>query len=328
MRLVSKILVPSLICSAFLQSKLAKSAEITNDVSQTHETESTEQAVTQTSPVPSVANPEELFTEAEAAAEKEGSGWIPKGSLSLVHYYGFRGDVDPLTVAELSASWMYNGYSLGVVQSMTKYYYIYGGDSEVQAADTILKIGRKVSEPIYGFEVATTLSATLPVSQFSRDHGVRSKPGLSVSGRRSFLDKKLDYTLGIAGQYSVNRYTTTRTGLGVNGGRPLRHYSYTIDNILTYMPIEKLSLSGLIRYVRVNYHDVGFRNRVSAAGNTAWLDTNYSIDLGISYEVWEKVSVGGGYSQSDTFEKTGGVREAYLFDQYTTQWYLALSAGI
>jgi hypothetical protein len=324
---MSKLILGGLVCSAFLQCKLARSADNTSEVGQAKASAQNETATDSTA-TPPISNTQEDLDASIDAADEENSGWVPKASLELVHYYGFRGDVDPITVAEIGASWKYRGYSLGLVQSATKYYYIYGGDSEVQAADTVLKVGRKFSEPIYGFKVGTTVSLTLPVSQFSRDHGIQTKPSVSVAGTRSFFDKKLDYTLAAGFQYFVNRYTTTRTGLGVNGGRPLRQFSYTIDNVVTYTPVEKISFSGLLRYTRVNYHDIGYRNRVSAAGNTAWLDTNYSIDLGASYELWKDISIGGGYSQSDVFEKTGGVREAYLFDQYTTQWYLSLTAGI
>ncbi len=256
------------------------------------------------------------------------AAWIPVSySAAAVHYYGFRGDVDPFTVVELGANWKVDHYTLAISQSLTKYYFVNSGDAEVQAADTVLTANRELSHQYYGFKGSSFFILTLPVSEFSRDQGVITKSRLGAIFSREFFDKTLKYSIGGGFQYNWNRYTSTRTGTGEGGGRPLRHYTYSIDNSASYKLIDKLSADAAISYIQVYYQDIGYRNRQSTASADALLNNNYSIGLGLSYELNEHLSLSGGYSQSDVVEKTGGVREAYLFDAYTTQWYVGLSSS-
>ncbi len=66
---------------------------------------------------------------------------------------------------------------------------------------------------------------------------------------------------------------------------------------------------------------------MSYADNRAFLGTEYSIFAELAYKVNEMLSWSLGYDQSDEVEKTGGVREAYLFDRYATTWYVGASAN-
>lgn len=260
----------------------------------------------------------------KAASEEPAYGF----SLNLNHFFGFRQEVDPFTVFDLGGSWKAHGYRLSLSQRLTKSYFVYEDDSEVQAADTVLSLSRPFGQPIYGFKAGLSFSLTLPVSEFSRRQEVTTKPRLGLSLSRDFLDGRLNYSVGGAFQYNISEYRTTKTGVGAGGGSPLREYNWALDNTLAYKLVDKLTLTAYLSYIRIKYFDVGYKNRVSTATNDALLNTNYTIDFNASYQVLPQLAIGGGYSQSDIVEKTGGITEAYLFDVYTTQWYMGLSTSI
>ncbi len=247
--------------------------------------------------------------------------------LGLTHYLGFRKEVDPFTAIDLSGLWRFNKYNFSLGQRLNKSYYVYAEEDEIQAADTVLGVSRAFDKPFYGFQTAASFSLTLPVSEFSRRQEVTSKPRAEVSITQNFFEERLSYTLGAGAQYNISRYKTTKTTPGGSGGSPLREYSWSIDNTLAYTVLEDLTTTAAVSYVRIKYFDLGYRNRVSTATSAALLNTNYSIDLNASYQILEELVLGGGYSQSDLVEKTGGISEAYIFDIYTTQWYVSLSTS-
>lgn len=276
-----------------------------------------------TSPAPQAAV-DSLAADAEKAIASEAKFGF---GVSLNHFFGFRKEVDPFTVFDLGGSWKSYGYSFSLSQRLTKSYFVYEDDSEVQPADTVVGVSRSMAQNFYGFKPTLAFSLTLPVSEFSRRQEIRTKPKLGISLSRSFLDERLSYSLGALAQYNISEYTTTKTGVGAGGGTPLREYNWAIENTLAYNLREDLTLTAFLSYVRVKYFDLGYRNRVSTATEDALLNTNYSIDFNASYQLLPQLSIGGGYSQSDIVEKTGGIIEAYVFDVYTTQWYVGLSSS-
>jgi len=248
-------------------------------------------------------------------------------SVSATHYYGFRQDIDPLSVVNLGARWNLGSMKLGLSQSFTKLYFVAPGDQEIQAADTAISLSRELPEFIDGFTPGLFFGATLPVSEYSRLQGVISRPNLALSMSRPLWNEQTTFAFGASGTYHINRYKTTRTGLGAGGGKPMRQYSYSFDSSLRTEWNKAWSASAAVSYVRIALSDVGFVSRGSESSRDRLLNANYSVNLALGYEVMPQLTVNGGYSQSDLVEKTGGVTEAYLFDEYTTQWYMGLASS-
>lgn len=242
-------------------------------------------------------------------------------SVSLTHFTGFRGDVDPLTVGSLGYRHKFGRWAVGLSQAFTKYYVIDEGDSELKFADTNLSASTSLDGK-FGFSHSLAVSLTIPVSEFSREQNVITALRGSISSSRSFFGDKLGYTITPSFRYFLNQYTTTRSGPGDNGGSPLRHYMMSIEQSLGYKLKPKLNLGLAVTYQQIFYEDIGYRNRVSTASTDALLSEAYSIDLSAIYEIRKNISVGFGYSQGDNFERTYGIQEFYIFDQYTTQFYL------
>lgn len=259
-------------------------------------------------------------------SDKEGND---KASLlgyafSLTHYAGFRGDVDPITVGSLSYQRKIENIKVGLSQAFTKYYVINEGESELKLADTTLSASTSFDGK-YGISHGVSLSLTLPVSEFSREQNVITATRVGLSSSRSFWSGRLNYTITPGFRYFFNQFTTTRSNSGDGGGNPLRHYMMNIDQSLSYKLLTKLSLSVFLSYQQIFYEDIGYRNRVSIASSDALLSEAYSIDLSASYLIRENLSAGLGYSQGDNFERTYGIQEFYIFDQYSTQLYLTAS---
>jgi hypothetical protein len=257
----------------------------------------------------------------QSDAKKQKAKEASPYSASLTHFAGFRGDVDPFTVGSLGYRRKLGRWTIGLSQAFTKYYVINDGESELKLADTNLSASTSL-DGNFGFSHGLAISLTLPVSEFSSEQNVITALRGGFSSSRSFYGDKVNYALTPSFRYFFNQYTTTRSGQGDNGGSPLRHYMMSIEQSLSYKLLPRLNLGLIVTYQQIFYEDIGYRNRVSTASTDALLSEAYSIDLSAVYEVRDNLSVGGGYSQGDNFERTYGIQEFYLFDQYTTQVYL------
>ena len=256
-------------------------------------------------------------------------GFLPSSySASLSHYLGARDDSDPLTSIVFSAGWKSGDWSGSITQPFSKYYVVNSGEDEVRPSDSILGVSRKLDLLPFAPEWSSKgrFSLTLPVSEFSRMQGVVSKPKVSLSLGRSFFNEALNYSLAPSVQYFFNRYKTTKSSVGDGGGTPLRQYMFKLSQSLTYSPIDDVSLSGSISYVQTNYEDLGFENRTSTTQDRALSQENYELDFSASYSLTEKLSLALGYGQSDKFERTYGSQEFYLFDEFTTQFYVSAAS--
>ena len=206
---------------------------------------------------------------------------------------------------------------------------INSGEDEVRPSDYIIAVSRKMDLLPFASEWSTKgrFSLTLPISEFSRMQGVVSKPKVSFSLGRSFFNDSLNYSLSPSAQYFFNRYKTTKSSVGDGGGTPLRQYMLKLSQSLSYSPLEDFTLSGSVAYVQINYEDLGLENRVSTTQKRALSQENYELDFSASYSLTEKVSLALGYGQSDTFERTFGSQEFYLFDEFSTQFYVSASSS-
>ena len=246
-------------------------------------------------------------------------------SASLSHSLGARDDSDPVTSMAFGASFERGELGFSIVQPFVKYYVINDGEAELQAADTVLSV-KAASGEYGGFATKASASLTLPVSKFSKDQGVLTKIKASVVASRSFLQEKLSYSVSPAFWYHVNKYTTTVSGVGEGGGYPLLSHKMGVSQSLSYEWMEGLHSNAQIAYIQQFYHDIGYRNRVSTAKDNALLSENYSVSVGMSYKVSELVTADISYDQSSLSERTYGVREYYLFDEYSTQYIFSLSS--
>lgn len=265
--------------------------------------------------------PNELESSVEDAGEKK---WIPRMQVSVSHYGGFMDDSDPFTVLTASGSWkVFKSYNLSVSQSVTKVYAKYAGDQEVLPSDTKVSLSRVLkSLSIAGFKPRMSVSATLPVSEFSRRQSVWSRGTLAASADRSFLEGKLYTQLNASAGYYFNRYKTTVTDPGDAGGNPLRQAVFGLGQFVSYQVEESLSLESSFGLSKVRYYDIGFVNPVSYANRSALLGTDYYLQANVSWSYADQLTFIAGFDQSDRYEKFGGVRQAYLFDRYTSNWFV------
>lgn len=247
------------------------------------------------------------------------------GGIAATYNGGFRTDIDPYFVYELSAAFKFkNEVSLSILQPITHYTYVYQGQSELQASDTSVGFSRQLSDDFLGTKVTGKVKFTVPVSEFSRRANVLSKPGAAVKFSRSFLEKKLTAGLGFSGTYYVNRYKTTPTVPGAGGGRPLRSWLVGANMSSGYKFTDKWSLTGSAGYSYLEYEKVGFKNQFSSLGLINPPVHRYSFSLGTSYAASDKFSLSAGYGQGSQVEKMGGL-ELVVYDEMVTEWSVGAS---
>jgi hypothetical protein len=245
--------------------------------------------------------------------------------LSAEHYAGFRKEVDPSTVFTLGGSREWNDWDGFLTQPAVKYYRVIKGDPEFELVDTVFGASRDLPELFTGWSQKVTLSSTLPVSDFSNDQDVITKPKVSWAHSRTFFNDRLSYSLTPTFRYYVNRYETTQTGIGTGGGIPLRQYMWTIDQSAVYSFSPMLTFSAFVSYVQIHDHEIGKRNRVATNDENVLLSEDYSLNLAVNYQVNQRLTLSAGYDQSDSVERAYGLQKIYAFDEYNSQWFASAS---
>ena len=165
---------------------------------------------------------------------------------------------------------------------------------------------------------------TLPTSELSQRADILTKPGLSFKLSDKFFDDKLTLGATVFGTYYLNRYKTTPTLYGANGGRPLRHWTTGLSLSSGYKLNDKISLSGSGGYSYLVYEEVGFKNSFSALGLRNPPVHRYTFSLGADYAWNDKLSLSASYGQDSQVEKMGGL-ELVVFDEMVTEWSVGAS---
>ena len=260
--------------------------------------------------------------------EQTVSAYAPSSyGVSLSHYMGARDDSDPVSAMSLSMSWkVQEHWNIGVAQPFSKLYVINSGEEEFTPSDTRFSLSRSFEDLYQGWDLSAGFGLTAPVSEFSRLQGVLTKTSLSLSLSQGFFDDALSVSIGPGFGYQFNRYSTTKTDNGSNGGNPMRQYNWSFGGSASYKILEKLSANSSIAYTQVYYEDLGLRSKQGTATGNALLNEDYAIDLSLAYQLTDKIALKGGYNQSDIVEKLYGRQEVYFFDEYATQYYVGMNA--
>lgn len=241
------------------------------------------------------------------------------------HYLGFQDDVDPTSVFYLFGYYRWSpNHTTRLSQPMTKLYDIPEGDDELLLSDTQIRHTWKVTPDLWqGFALQAKPEITIPISEYSREQSVYTKPALTLELRRSFFDGKLDLILYGYDREYINEYRTTRTLTGGSGGSPMRRRQNGLGHVVGYNFSEKLGASYTLEYNEIRYEEVGRRNREAMAGGRNIFGHNYSFDASITYELMHNFFGYLGYAQEDAVERGGGL-EINAFDPVVSQWYIAL----
>ena len=205
---------------------------------------------------------------------------------------------------------------LSVTLPVNKYYVVDPGQPEWAVQDASVALTRLVDPDILGLSISHRVSATIPLSEYSRDNGRRTRLGTKLSASGSV--GKVRYVSGVNLRYYMNEYRTTVATDG-RGGTPLPWFSYGVSQSLAYSWHRKWvgTLSGY-------YSELWFEDtRESTA--TPWIPEHpYGVNLAASYTPHVGYAVTAGMSQGSRFEQNGRV-EFVVFDTYTTTWFLTLS---
>lgn len=266
-----------------------------------------------------------------AAVEAQSTAKIKKGSektwkifATMDHYFGVREDSDTVGAFYFIGSNRFSWGSLQVFQPVIKYYEINPGQQEVQAADTALRFFSNPMSFIDSWSFRYTLGTTLPVSEFSRDQGVITKPGLTgifeTSAGKAYFSVR-PFVRGF-----VNQYTTTVTDEGAGFPRPLRQWMAGGSLLGVYSFTKKLSTAASLRYARIGYEQAIARNEQPTLSNSDFRTHQYTMDLSLNAQLipgfW---SITTGYSIDSMVERYGGI-EFVAYDQEISIWYLSTTA--
>lgn len=247
-------------------------------------------------------------------------------SLSAIHLQGFRAETDPVTRLTLGLTWNVRGHALSLVQPSVKLYRVADDDPEFLLADTELRFTPQLDVDWAGWKPLASTTVSLPVSEASQRNSVVTKADLLLGVTRKFLGDTLTYTAATGLRYFVNEYQTTDTSRGSGGGRALPLTRWSLTQSLAYQVNDKLSLTADGSYQITRFEDADMRN----VGSTLQSEDGYPVD-GYSYSVsanyqWnEGIVTSLGYAQEEEFARTLETRRFYVYDEYATVWYAALS---
>jgi|GEM_PF-6970507 hypothetical protein len=242
----------------------------------------------------------------------------PSVSLSASHNVGAKRDADPTSQLTGIISYpLSDSRSLSAQQGFTRLYRIDPDQNEVEAGDTVLSYSvRLLQQEQVGLNLQTTVLATLPVSNFSREQGVRSIPGLSLAASRSFVDGRLTLRASPFYRFHINSYKTLADD---DSGRYLVRSRYGLDTDLSFALTESWNLATSGQWVQRTYEQPPVGSVSS--------DIRYNFDVSTSYAWNESLSLAVGYTQTDLAEQQGRV-DVFLFDIETTQYYVQINVAI
>lgn len=246
-------------------------------------------------------------------------------SISVNHIGGYDDAVDPVTLMGIGVNFNINKkLSLGLNQTFMKLYIKNKGEREFIYQDSVVSASYSPDLHIYGWKNSFGGYFTLPISEYSRRQKVVSKFGLNATLSRKFINDELVFSMSPKFIYHLNKYTTTTTGDGDNGGNPLRHYKWSFAVSGSYKIMEICSLNTKVGYSELKYQEVGKENRnsINKLDNPAL--KAYEFDLNLNIKVVDDLVVVVGHNHGDILDLTQDSR-LYVFDRYTSQYYLSIT---
>ena len=266
-----------------------------------------------------------------AAVEAQSTAKIKKGAqktwrifTTMDHYFGVREDSETIGAFYFIGSNRFSWGSLQVFQPVIKYYELNPGQQEIQAADSALRFFSNPMSFIDNWTFRYTLGTTLPVSEFSRDQGVITKPGLTAIFETSMGKAYFSVRPFVRGY--INQFTTTITDEGAGTPRPLRQWMAGGSLLGVYSFTNRLSTAASLRYARIGYEQAVARNAQPTLSNSDFRTHQYTMDLSLNAQIIPRLwSITTGYSIDSMVERYGGI-EVVAYDQEISIWYLSTTA--
>jgi hypothetical protein len=266
-----------------------------------------------------------------AAVEAQSTAKIKKGNqktwrifATMDHYFGVKKNSETIGAFYFIGTNRFSWGSLQILQPVIKYYEINPGQQEVQAADTTLRYFSNPMSFIDNWNFRFTVGSSLPVSEFSRDQGVITKPGVTgifeTSAGKAYFSVR-PFALGY-----LNQYTTTVSDEGAGTPRPLRQWMAGASLLGVYSFTNRLSAAGSVRYARIGYEQAVARNEDPTLTNSDFRNHQYTMDLSLSAQLIRGLwTVTAGYSIDSMVERYGGI-EFLAYDQEISIYYLSTTA--
>ncbi|MCB0408381.1 MAG: hypothetical protein KDD34_09265, partial [Bdellovibrionales bacterium] len=245
------------------------------------------------------------------------------GNATATYYNGFRTDSQSSGAYELFGAYAIKPGSLQVYQLINHLYVKNEGEEELQASDTSLRFLAK-SRPLFDTDWTWQyrIEVTLPISQFSQDQDVYSKPALEGRFNKSFLQDRLSISARPFVRRYLNRYTTTVSSPGAGGGRPLISTKAGLTLLGSYSLSDRLSFTAVGGYNEINYEKTKYENAQKPLGQSDFATHQYVYDLSLSYDIqpgeWTATF---GYGLDSIVERLGGI-EYLTYDDKIAYWYL------
>jgi hypothetical protein len=269
-----------------------------------------------------VANNKSATTSAISMDDLATEGKRYSGFVSADFYGGFRINSDPSAAYYLNASYKLNRGSVQLYQVWSHRLIKNQGESEIMNSDTHLRFLSTSGDFLDNWKWQYRAEVTLPTSQFSDDQDVHSKPSVQLRFNSGVLDDKLAFSIRPFYREHLNRYTTTVTGEGAGGGRPLVKSAFGVGFIASWIATDRMSFDFSAVYTRIRYEKVQFENNQPSLGYSNFAQHQYLYDVGVNYDLipafW---SVSAGYSLDSVVERLGGI-EYLAFDDKISVWYL------
>ena len=244
------------------------------------------------------------------------------GFASADYYGGFRTDSDPSAAYYVLGSYKIKTGSLQVYQVLSHRLIKDKDEAEILASDTSFRFLAKSSPFIDNWKWQYRVEATAPVSQFSQDQDVYSKPSLQLRFNTTALKKKLSVSVRPMYREYINRFKTTVSEPGAGGGRPLRKSLFGVTLLAGLSLTDRTSLDLIAAYNRIRYENVRFTNANSDYNYSEFAQHQYLVDFAGNYDlIPSKWSVSAGYSIDSIVERLGGI-EYLAFDDQLSTWYV------
>lgn len=258
-------------------------------------------------------------------AEGEGS-W----NFSATQYQGTTDLVDPFMQIGIGFTRSLSGQtSLSLHQPVTKQWIVGEDEQDVKPGDTRISLSRPLPGPV---PLQGSLSLTLPVSEFSREQEVMSRPGAGLSTGGTIPGTRLTWSLSGGLWYQFNSWETTVTSPGAGGGQPLPHFGGSLHSGVVWQWLQNLAISLDLGYGQTWLHSISQENPPGPGNRTrgdGLLRESYSFNPAMSWTLSPALSLSCGYDNSDLVEKTAGLAEYfYQYNEEVATYYVGLQATL
>lgn len=241
------------------------------------------------------------------------------GSVGLAHSTGFVDDARPSSLVDFLVRYKYSKrHSVMWRQWAVKSYNINPGDTELSFLDPWVRYYYNVPYSPLSMNLSLRAQVTLPMSVFSRDNGIVSRPELRAYLGKGFFNNKLNLTLSPYFNYQINRFKTTKATPESAAGSPLMEYRYGGLAQLSYSPVAAWSIYIQGLWERVHFEESRLVNATTTIGRVNPDRHRYFFSVGTNYQVDKRWNVGVSTAQL-SFAEQAGRAEVFAFDPYTTE---------